>query len=49
MERIKPEVAGNKTIFIDSTVAATMVPPGKFTNEGREAMANAYTAFKKGK
>ncbi len=49
MERIKPEVAGNKTIFIEPAVAATMVSPGKFTNEGREAMANAYTAFKKGK
>jgi putrescine transport system substrate-binding protein len=49
MAQIKPEVSANKTIFIDASVAAKMVAPGKFTNEGREAMANAYTAFKKGK
>jgi len=49
MAQIKPEVSANKTIFIDAAVAAKMVAPGKFTNEGREAMANAYTAFKKGK
>jgi len=49
LAQIKPEVAGNKTIFIEPAVAATMVPPGKLSNEGREAMANAYTAFKKGK
>ncbi len=49
LAQIKPEVAGNKTIFIEPAVAAKMVPPGKFTNEGREAMANAYAAFKKGK
>ena len=49
LAQIKPEVSGNKTIFIEPAVAAKMVPPGKFTNEGREAMANAYTAFKKGK
>jgi len=49
LAQIKPEVSGNKTIFIEPAVAAKMVPPGKFTNEGREALANAYTAFKKGK
>jgi putrescine transport system substrate-binding protein len=47
--QIKPEVSGNKTIFIEAAVAGKMVAPGKFTNEGREAMANAYTGFKKGK
>jgi len=49
MEKMNPEVAGNKTIFIESAVAAKMVKPGKFTNEGREGMANAFTSFKKGK
>jgi putrescine transport system substrate-binding protein len=49
MEKMKPEVSGNKTIFIEPAVAAKMVKPGKFTNEGREGMANAYTSFKKGK
>jgi putrescine transport system substrate-binding protein len=49
LEKMKPEVAGNKTIFVDSEFAKKMVAPGKLTNEGRESMANAYTAFKKGK
>jgi putrescine transport system substrate-binding protein len=49
LEKMKPEVSGNKTIFVDADFAAKMVAPGKFTNEGREAIANAYTAFKKGK
>jgi putrescine transport system substrate-binding protein len=49
LEKMKPEVSGNKTIFVDSEYAKKMVSPGKFTNEGRESMANAYTAFKKGK
>ncbi|MEN9842284.1 MAG: hypothetical protein RLZZ612_113 [Pseudomonadota bacterium] len=48
-EKIKPEVAGNKTIFVDGDFAAKLIQPGKFTNEGREAMATAYNAFKKGK
>jgi putrescine transport system substrate-binding protein len=42
-------VAANKTIFVEADVAKKMVAPGKFTNEGRESMANAYNAFKKGK
>jgi putrescine transport system substrate-binding protein len=49
LEKMKPEVAANKTIFVESEYAKKMVAPGKFTNEGRESMANAYTAFKKGK
>jgi len=49
LSKMKPEVAGNKTIFLEPTVAAKMVPPGKFTNEGRESMASAFTSFKKGK
>ncbi len=49
MEKIKPEIAGNKTIFVDADFAAKMVQPGKFSNEAREAISNAYNAFKKGK
>ena len=49
LSKMKPEVAGNKTIFLERAVAAKMVPPGKFTNEGRESMASAFTSFKKGK
>ncbi|MBE0590143.1 MAG: extracellular solute-binding protein [Hydrogenophaga sp.] len=49
MDKIKPEIAGNKTIFVESDYFAKMIPPSSFTNEAREAMANAYNAFKKGK
>ncbi|MHB1198861.1 MAG: extracellular solute-binding protein [Polaromonas sp.] len=46
---IKPEIAGNKTIFVDADYFAKMIPPSSFTNEAREAMATAYNSFKKGK
>ncbi|MDP2018759.1 extracellular solute-binding protein [Hydrogenophaga sp.] len=47
--QIKPEIASNKTIFVESDYFAKMIPPSSFTNEAREAMANAYNSFKKGK
>ena len=46
--QIKPEIAGNKTIFVESSYFSKMIPPNSFTNEAREAMANAYNSFKKG-
>lgn len=46
---IKPAIAGNKTIFVEPDYFAKMIPPSSFTNEAREAMANAYNGFKKGK
>jgi putrescine transport system substrate-binding protein len=49
MDKIKPEIAGNKTIFVESAYFEKMIPPSSFTNEAREAMANAYNGFKKGK
>lgn len=49
IEKIKPEIAGNKTIFVEADYFAKMIPPNSFTNEAREAMANAYNGFKKGK
>jgi len=50
MDKINPEIASNKTIFVDSDYLANkMIPPSSFTNEAREAMANAYNAFKLGK
>lgn len=49
MDKIKPEIANNKTIFVDAEHLAKMIPPSSFTNEAREAMANAYNGFKKGK
>ncbi len=49
IDKIKPEIVGNKTIFVDSDYFAKMIPPSSFTNEAREAMASAYNSFKKGK
>jgi len=47
--QVNPEIAQNKTIFVESSYLGKMVPPSSFTNEAREAMANAYNAFKQGK
>ncbi len=47
--KIKSDIASNNTIFVESDYFAKMIPPNSFTNEAREAMANAYNAFKKGK
>jgi len=49
LDKIKPEIAGNKTIFVESAYFAKMIPPSSFSNEAREAMANAYNKFKQGK
>jgi len=49
IEKIKPEISGNKTIFVEADYFAKMIPPSSFTNEAREAMATAYNSFKKGK
>jgi putrescine transport system substrate-binding protein len=49
VDKVKPEIAGNKTIFVEADYLAKMVPPSSFSNEAREALANAYNAFKKGK
>jgi putrescine transport system substrate-binding protein len=49
IDKIKPEISGNKTIFVESDYFSKMIPPSSFSNEAREAMATAYNAFKKGK
>ncbi|HEY8907807.1 MAG TPA: extracellular solute-binding protein, partial [Rhodoferax sp.] len=49
LDKIKPEIANNKTIFVDADYMAKLIPPSSFTNEAREAMATAYNSFKKGK
>ena len=46
---IKPEIAANKSIFVDPDFFAKLVPPSSFSNEAREALANAFNSFKKGK
>ena len=47
--QIKPEIAGNKTIFVEPAYFSKMISPNSFTNEAREAVATAYNSFKKGK
>jgi len=47
--QIKPEISSNKTIFVEPDYFSKMIPPNSFSNEAREAMANAYNSFKKGK
>ncbi|MDZ7918667.1 extracellular solute-binding protein [Rhodoferax sp.] len=49
IDKIKPEIAGNKTIFVESDYFSKMIPPSSFSNEAREALATAYNTFKKGK
>lgn len=49
MDLVDPEIANNKTIFVDSDYMAKMIPPSSFTNEAREAMASAYNTFKQGR
>ena len=46
---IKPEILGNKSVFVEAGYLAKLVPPSSFSNEAREALANAYNGFKKGK
>ncbi len=47
--RVKPEIAGDKTVFVDADNMKKMVPPASFTNAGRESMSNVFTLFKKAK
>ena len=49
LDKVKPEIAGNKTIFVESAYFAKMIQPKGLTNEAREGMSNAYNSFKKGK
>ena len=49
MGLVDPDIANNKTIFVESNYMAKMIPPVSFTNEAREAMASAYNTLKKGR
>jgi len=49
VSQVKPEIAGNKSIFVEEAYFAKMVPPSSFSNEAREALANAFNGFKQGK
>ena len=46
--KVTPEIAENKTVFVDAENMAKMVSPSSFSNEARESMSNVYTLFKKG-
>lgn len=46
--KVKPEIAENKTVFVDAANMEKMVSPSSFSNEARESMSNVYTLFKKG-
>jgi putrescine transport system substrate-binding protein len=48
-EKVTPEIAQNKTVFVDAANMEKMVSPSSFSNEARESMSNIYTVFKKGK
>jgi putrescine transport system substrate-binding protein len=47
--QVKPEVAQDKTVFLEPATLATMVSPSNFSNTARESLSSVYTAFKKGK
>jgi putrescine transport system substrate-binding protein len=46
--KVSPEIAQNKTVFLEPAALATMVPPSSFSNAARESLSNVFTAFKKG-
>jgi putrescine transport system substrate-binding protein len=46
--KVSPEMAQNKTVFLEPAALATMVAPSNFSNAARESLSNIYTAFKKG-
>lgn len=48
LTKVKPEIAENKTVFVDAANMEKMVSPSSFSNEARESMSNVYTLFKKG-
>ena len=49
LEKVTPEIAQNKTVFVDAQNMEKMISPSSFSNEARESMSNVYTLFKKGK
>jgi putrescine transport system substrate-binding protein len=49
VEKVTPEVAQDKSVFLEPAVLATMVAPSSFNNTARESLSSIYTAFKKGK
>jgi len=47
-EVIKPEVAGNPTVFLPEAELKKMVAPDALNNDLRRLMTRTYTSFKTG-
>lgn len=47
--KLSPEVANNKSIFLDSAALQAAVPPSSLSNASRESLTSVYTTFKQGK
>ena len=45
---VRPEIANDKTIYLDADALQKLVSPASFTNQGRESMSRVFTLFKKG-
>ncbi len=45
---VKPDVANNPTVFLNSANMATMIPPKPLNSETRRTMTRVYTSFKTG-
>jgi putrescine transport system substrate-binding protein len=48
MPSIDQAIANNDTIFVRPDYMAQMIRPSSFSNEARQALANAYNRFKSG-
>ena len=48
MPSIDEAIAKNETIFVQPDYMAKMIRPSSFSNEARQALANAYNRFKSG-
>jgi len=46
---VSPEVAKNKTIFLDAAALKAAVSPSSLSNASRESLTSVYTTFKQGK
>ena len=49
VDKVRPEIAGNKSIFVEAGYFSKMISPSSFTNEIRAIMSDAFLEFKKGK
>jgi putrescine transport system substrate-binding protein len=45
---VKPEIAKDPAVFLDSANLEKMLAPASFSNAARESMSNVFTRFKKG-